>query len=88
MSSTPDVTKVEEIGKKFIVRFILVFISAILSFWIGLGNVTVTGLWGALDSQWDTAGGIALIAAIGAAGGGFLLGQAQSVKAKRLAARL
>ena len=83
-----DVSKAEEVAKKFVLRFVLVFISGILSFWIGLGNVTVTGLWGALENQWDTAAGVALIAAIGAAGGGFLLAQSSSVKAKRLAARI
>lgn len=83
-----DFSSAVEALKKGAVRFIQVWVSAILSFWIGLGNVTVTGLWGAVQNQWDTAAGVALIAAITAAGGGYLIGQAQDRKAKRLAARL
>lgn len=86
--TTIDVVAIEEIAKKGAVRFVVVFISAILSYWIGLGNIAVSGLWGALSSQWDTAAGGALLAAIISMGGGFLVGQAKTQRAKKLAARL
>lgn len=86
--TTIDVAAVEETAKKGALRFVVVFVGAILSYWIGLGNIAVTGLWGAISNQWDTAAGTALVAAIISMGGGFLIGQVKTARAKRVAARI
>lgn len=59
---------------KFVLRFVQVWVAAILAFWMGLTPLNVSGLVGAVQHDWDAAGGAALIAAIIAAGGSGLLG--------------
>lgn len=48
--------------------FVYSFIGTILAYWIGFTPISVSGLVGAIRSQWDAAAGSALVIGLAAVG--------------------
>lgn len=60
--------KYEPLVYTFVKVFVFTFVGAIFAYWIGLTNANVTGLWDAISSDWDAAGGIAIVSGLTAVG--------------------
>lgn len=54
--------------KRAIRAGIVCYLGVIFAAWIGLGDTNVSGIWDAVQSKSDSAGGAALLAAIAAGG--------------------
>lgn len=63
-----ELTVFESGALTFAKAFVATWVGAILAFWFGLTPISTTSIWNAVSSDWNAAGGIAILAGLAAIG--------------------